>query len=277
MLTPADSAAAKPDISVVIVNHNHRGIIEHCFDSLFRIPDRAMLDVILIDNTRTDGTSEWVHERYPGVRIHRNDVRRGFAANANAGMRELSGGRYVLLLNPDVVCFPGLLDRLLAFMDQNPWAGIAAPRLLNADGGLQHNCRRFPTPLALALRALRVGRIWSSARLRDYLMSDWDHAEAREIDWATGAVLLVRREAIETVGLMDTSFIGKTSTGVTACEASAGVSITCLKPAHVTVTDVKAPASPSAARVVSRCWARSSSFTSLDGIRGNGRTGRWLR
>src|SRR5437879_1196130 len=203
MLTTTVAATATPDISVIIVNHNHRGIIGHCFDSLFRIPDRAILDVILVDNTRTDGTADWVREHYPGVRIHRNDVRRGFAANANAGMRELRGGRYVLLLNPDMVCFPGLLDRLAAFMDQNPQAGIAAPRLLNADGGLQHNCRRFPTPLALALRALRVGGIWHSARLRDYLMSDWNHAEACEVDWATGAVLLVRREAIATVGLMD--------------------------------------------------------------------------
>src|SRR5207249_11212564 len=92
MLTPADSAAAKPDISVVIVNHNHRGIIEHCFDSLFRIPDRAMLVVILIDNTRTVGTLELVHERYPGVRIHRNAVRRGFAAQANAGLRVVMRG-----------------------------------------------------------------------------------------------------------------------------------------------------------------------------------------
>ena len=193
------------DLSVVIVNHNHRSVIENCFASLFSLPDRATFEVTLIDNACTDGTAEWVAARYPQVAICRNQTRLGFAANANAGIRALTRGRYALLLNPDVIAIPGLLDRLVAFMDAHPRAGIAAPQLFNDDGTMQPNCRRFPTPGTLALRALRVDEVWKSARVRRYLMEDERRGSA-EVDWVTGALLVVRRAAIETVGGLDQSY-----------------------------------------------------------------------
>jgi len=114
------------DVSVVIVNHNHRPVIEKCFESLYSLPDHTSFETILIDNTCADGVSEWVAENYPHAEIRRNTVRRGFAANANTGMRTLRRGRYALLLNPDVICLPGLLDRMVEFMDNEPRAAIAA-------------------------------------------------------------------------------------------------------------------------------------------------------
>jgi hypothetical protein len=190
------------DLSVVIVNHNHRPVIENCFASLFSLPDRATFEVTLIDNACTDGTADWVAARYAQVVVRRNQAPLGFAANANAGMRALSRGRYALLLNPDVTAFPGLLDRLVAFMDAHPRAAIAAPQLFNDDGTMQPNCRRFPTPGALALRALRVDEVWKSPRVRRYLMENERHGAA-EVDWVTGALLVVRRAAIEAVGGLD--------------------------------------------------------------------------
>ncbi len=193
------------DLSVVIVNHNHRPVIETCFTSLYSLPDRATFEVSLIDNACTDGTVDWVSARYPQVVIRRNPAARGFAANANAGMRAVSRGRYALLLNPDVTAIPGLLDRLVAFMDEHPQAGIAAPQLFNDDGTIQPNCRRFPNPLALALRALRVDEVWRTPRVRRYLM-DGERRGAAEVDWVTGALLVVRRAAIDAVGGLDESY-----------------------------------------------------------------------
>ena len=150
------------DLSVVIVNHNHRPVIEKCLASLHALPDRTTFEAVLIDNACSDGTPEWVAARYPEIKVVRNDVRRGFAANANAGIRTLMRGRYALLLNPDVICLPGLLDGLVAFMDGHPDSGVAAPLIWNEDGTLQANCRRFPTPAALASRALRIDTVWES-------------------------------------------------------------------------------------------------------------------
>ena len=193
------------DLSVVIVNHNHRPVIEKCFASLYSLPDRAGFEVILIDNACADGTAGWVARNYPQVTIHRNSTRRGFAANANFGMRALGRGRYVLLLNPDVICISGLLDSLVAFMDEHPETGIAAPQLFYPDGTLQPNVRRFPSPATLALRALHIDAVWKSQGLRRYLM-EGERAAASEVDWVTGAVLIARRAAIEAVGLLDESY-----------------------------------------------------------------------
>lgn len=193
------------DLSVVIVNHNHRPVIENCFASLYSLPDRATFEVALIDNACADGTADWVAARYPQVVIHRNRAPLGFAANANAGLRALRRGRYALLLNPDVTAIPGLLDGLVGFMDGHPRAGIAAPQLFNDDGTFQPNCRRVPTPAALALRALRVDAVWKSRPVRRYLM-DGERRGAAEVDWVTGALLVARRAAIEAVGGLDESY-----------------------------------------------------------------------
>jgi len=189
------------DLSVVIVNHNHRPVIEKCIASLHALPDRTSFDVTLIDNTPADGAADWVAAHYPRTAIRRNVVRRGFAANANAGMRA-AGSRYALLLNPDVTCLPGLLDRLIDFMDRHPETGIAAPQLFHEDGTRQPNCRRFPTPGTLAIRALRADEIWKTSHVRRYLMED-EPVCAGGVDWVTGAVLVARRAALETVGLLD--------------------------------------------------------------------------
>jgi GT2 family glycosyltransferase len=191
------------DVSVVIVNHNHRPVVEKCFESLYSLPDRASCESMLRDNTRADGVSEWVAENYPRAEIRRNRMRRGFAANANTGIRELRRGRYALLLNPDVICLPGLLDRMVEFMDKHPRAAIAAPRLSRPDGTPEPNCRRFPTPGILAARALRIDKLWKSSNMQQYLMSKGEHSLATQVDWVTGAVLMARRSAVETVGLLD--------------------------------------------------------------------------
>lgn len=191
-----------PDVSIVIVNHHHRPVIERCFASLHALPDQATFEVILIDNTPADGTADWVSVHYPQVTVLRNTARRGFAANVNAGIGRTAGSRYVLLLNPDVVCIAGLLDRLAVFLDGHPQAAIVAPQLYYPDGVLQPNVRRFPRPAVLALRALRLDGFWKSPGVRRYLMHG-ERSGSTEVDWVTGAVLMVRRAAIETVGLLD--------------------------------------------------------------------------
>jgi len=194
-----------PDVSIVVVNHNHRGVIEKCLESLHGLPDQATFAVTLIDNTCADGAAEWTSAHYPRVTVRRNAVRRGFAANANDGMRRRGESRYFLLLNPDVICLPGLLDHLVSFLDAHPRAAIAAPQLYDPDGAIQPNARRFPTPGALALRALRVDALWKSPGVRRYLMHS-ERPVSSEVDWVTGAVLMVRRATTEAVGLLDESY-----------------------------------------------------------------------
>jgi N-acetylglucosaminyl-diphospho-decaprenol L-rhamnosyltransferase len=192
------------DLSVITVSHNHSRVIRNCLASLYSLPDVATFETLLIDNLGASPAAAWTHAHFPQVKLLLNPVRRGFAANVNAGMTTLLNGRYFLLLNPDVICIPGVLDRLVAFMDDHADVGIAAPQLFDPDGALQANCRRFATPRALAFRALHLDAIWRNhSVMRRYLMSGRDGTSATEVDWVTGAVAIVRRSAIAQIGLLD--------------------------------------------------------------------------
>lgn len=194
----------KLDLSIVTVSHNQLPLIRQCLTSLFAISWEVTFEVALVDNACTDGTGDWVSRHYPQVKVIRREVHKGYAENGNTGIEARKNGRYVLTLNPDIICLPGLLDKLVAFMDVNPQVGITGPKLLNPDLTLQPSCRRFSTPGAIFLRGLHLDGLLGRTRvLRDYLMEDLNHDEAAEVDWVTGALLIVRREAITRVGLMD--------------------------------------------------------------------------
>ena len=129
------------DLSVVIVSHNHLAVLKNCLTSLYSFGWNVSFEVLVIDNTCTDGTSDWVRHHYSQVRVVQNEIPLGFAANINRGIQSQANSRYVLLLNPDTECLPGMLDELVGFMDCNADVGIAGPMLLNMDGTLQPSCR----------------------------------------------------------------------------------------------------------------------------------------
>lgn len=198
---------AAADLSVVIVGYNSRENIAACLTSLERHPAAtAATETVVVDNNSSDGTAELVRENFPGVRLLENRENLGYSRAVNQGIRETEG-RYVLILNPDVTVLPEALDRLVAFMDSHPVAAIAGAKLLNEDGSVQESCRRFYTFWTLILRRTFLGRIFRNGRtIRRYLMRDFDHNESREVDWITGACMMVRRTALADVGVMDERF-----------------------------------------------------------------------
>ncbi len=203
-MTTGDGQARPLDISIVTVSHNHLPLIEKCLASLYATAGNSTLETVVVDNACSDRTGEWVARNYPQVTVIPNKAWQGYAANGNTGIRARENGRYVMLLNPDVECLPGLLDALVAFMDGYPDVGIAGPKLLNPDGTLQPSCRRFSTPASILIRGLHLdGVLRKTGLMQRYLMDDFDHRAAADVDWVTGALMIVRREAIAQVGMMD--------------------------------------------------------------------------
>lgn len=193
-------------ISVITISHNHCSYLESCLQSLYDRRSNRRLELIVIDNTGADGIAEMVPQVYPDARIVRNGRPMGYAANANQGLR-LARRRYPLMLNPDVEALPGALEALVAYMDRAQDVGIAAPKLLNPDLTLQHSCRRFTTPAHFLIRGLRLdGLLANTSTVRDAVYADWDHADVRDVDYVTGACMMVRREALADVGLMDEGY-----------------------------------------------------------------------
>ncbi|HEY7207652.1 MAG TPA: glycosyltransferase family 2 protein [Gaiellaceae bacterium] len=162
-------------------------------------------ETVVVDVGSTDGTLELVREAFPDARLLEVE-NRGLAAGWNAGIRA-SSGRYVLILNADAWLLDGALDALVAFADAHPEAAVVGPRLRNLDGSLQRSVRGYPTLWRLATEYLFLRKLAPGSRsLNAFYAGGFDHDEVREAEFVMGAAMLVRREAIEAVGLLDEDF-----------------------------------------------------------------------
>jgi N-acetylglucosaminyl-diphospho-decaprenol L-rhamnosyltransferase len=193
-------------VSAVVVSHGHAGYLPACLHALAASLPEEELEVFVVANLPGDGSADAVRAALPRAHLIENDEPRGFAANNNAAARR-SRGRFLLLLNPDTEIRPGALRALAGAMDRDPGIGICGPQLVYPDGRVQPSCRRFPTLSSVIARRspLRVF-FRDSAANRRHLMADFDHARASEVDWMLGACLLVRREVLASVGLMDEGY-----------------------------------------------------------------------
>jgi GT2 family glycosyltransferase len=199
----------QPDITVCIVNWNVREDLRRCLDSLACVAEGSSpvsTQIIVVDNASVDGSVEILRHDFPHVQLIANADNRGFA-RANNQAFEHARGRYVLMLNPDTIVPPGGLAKLVAFGDAHPASGAVGPKLLNTDGSLQHSCRRFPTIAAALFRNTMLGALFPRALAAQvYLMADFDHMHEAEVEWVSGACLMLRREALAQVVGLDEGF-----------------------------------------------------------------------
>lgn len=204
--SPAGGDGGPPDISVVIVVYKTPDYLRRALDSLESARLALSWEAIVVDNAPDHGDCRSVAAGRPRVTYVPNARNVGFGRACNQGMR-LARGRRFLLLNPDMEVHPGQVEKLHAYLESEPDVGIAAPRLHYADGRLQETCRTFYTLKIFLLRRTFLGRIFRDSKaIRAHLMLDWDHETTRDVDWCIGACLLVRREAVEDVGMMDERF-----------------------------------------------------------------------
>jgi hypothetical protein len=188
-----------PEVAAVVVTYDALPWIEPCLESVAGVP------TVVVDNGSSDGTVAFVRERFPDVRVVESE-NRGLAAGWNVGIGETES-RYVLILNADAWLVGDALGRLLSFADSRPRAAVVGPRLRWPDGRLQRSVRGFPTLWRLATEYLFLRKLAPRSRaLNAFYAGGFDHDEVREAEFLMGACLLVRREAIDEVGLLDEDF-----------------------------------------------------------------------
>jgi N-acetylglucosaminyl-diphospho-decaprenol L-rhamnosyltransferase len=185
-------ARSAPDVSVSIVNTSNRELLLACLDSL----SGEDVEVVVLDNASEDGSAGAVREAFPEVRLIAQDHRAGFGANHNTVIRA-TAGRYVLVLNEDTTSESWGFDRVTTYLDGHPRVAALGPKLVYPDGRRQDSAWRFPTPAVSALGLVTLGKVGVKQ----------SRGEApREVDWVMGAALLLRREALDEVGLFDEEF-----------------------------------------------------------------------
>lgn len=209
----------KRDLSIVIVSFNTRQLLKECLDSVYASLAESTLtsEVIVVDNASSDGSAAMVRKHFPQARLIANENNRGFAVANNQALRALGYGigdashppppEYVMLLNPDTIVGASALNRLVRFMDENPQAGACGAKLLHSNGSFQHSAFAFPTLFQLFLDFFPINYRLTNSRLNGrYPRRLYQAGEPFPIDHPLGAALMVRREVIEQVGLLDEQF-----------------------------------------------------------------------
>jgi len=180
------------DLSVSIVNTNSRELLLACLESL--APVQA--EIVVLDNASEDGSAAAVHERFPHVRVIEQEHRAGFGSNHNTVIRATTG-RYVYVLNEDTTANDWSFERITEYLDAHPQVAALGPRLVYPDGRLQDSAWRFPTPLVSTMGLATLGQLG---------VKQSKGASVRPVDWVMGAALVLRREALDQVGLFDEDF-----------------------------------------------------------------------
>jgi GT2 family glycosyltransferase len=201
MIVPGEMDRGVMDLSIIIVNWNAGAYLLQCLESVLHNGDKDSWEVIVIDNGSQDGSAAEVKRRFPTVQLIENEENLGFARATNQGLRG-ARGRYLLPLNPDTQLKGEGLKELFSFMDSSPEAGMAGAQLLNADGSKQNSIANFPS---LATELLNKSFLrWFFPKT--FPGKERDTLEPMEVDSVIGACMMVRRQAMEQVGLLDEDY-----------------------------------------------------------------------
>lgn len=166
-----------PDLSIIIVNTNNKKLLGECLASIYNNTLKVSFEIIVADNNSSDGSQNMVKETFPQVVLIENKENAGFIKASNQGLR-IAQGRYRMLLNDDTITKDSAFDKMVAFMDKTPEAGACGAKLLNVDGTIQ-----------------RQGGIFGK--------KFYESKAPVTVDFVIGACLMVRKEVIDKVGLMD--------------------------------------------------------------------------
>lgn len=195
------------DLSILIVHYNTPRLLRQTLKGLRRFTPFCSHEVIVIDNNPAARARDYLAPEFPQVKVIESPKNIGFGRGMNLAA-SAAEGRHFLIFNPDIAVLEGSLDQLVRFLDENPAVGAVGPKLLNPDGSTQFSCYRFAVPLTILARRLPLAEKipFLKHELDRYLMSDFNHDAAAEIDYILGAALMVRRAAWEQLGGFDPAY-----------------------------------------------------------------------
>jgi GT2 family glycosyltransferase len=191
---------------LIIVNYRSYPELTRCLESLE--PERLRIErVLVVDHECDTETAARVVRRFPWIQLIERNTNEGFATGVNVGAR-LGTASSLIILNPDCVVAPGACDRLIEFLSQRPDTAAAGPRILNSDGTLQGSARRFPNfTTAIAGRSSWLTRVFPGNQLSRWNLPALDAGDDPvDVDWVSGACMVIRRDAFERIGGMDERF-----------------------------------------------------------------------
>jgi GT2 family glycosyltransferase len=195
------------DLSIIIVNYNVRYFLEQCLHSVQSAIRDLQVEVYVVDNNSVDGSCAMVQEKFPDVCLIRNDQNLGFSVANNQAINK-SSGRYVLLLNPDTVIEEDTLIKCVGYMDEHPDSGGLGVKMIDGKGDfLPESKRSLPTPRVAFYKIFGLSRLFPRSRMFSrYHLGYLDKDQTHQIEILCGAFMMLRKSALDEVGLLDEDF-----------------------------------------------------------------------
>jgi len=195
------------ELSVIIVNYNVKHFLEQCLHSVQKASKNLDVEIFVVDNNSVDGSPQLVRDKFPKVQLVENKQNVGFSKANNQAIRQAKG-KYILLLNPDTVVEEDTFRKIISFMDENPDAGGLGVKMIDGKGNfLPESKRGLPTPWVAFSKIFGLSKLFpKSKKFGKYHLSYLDENEIHEVDVLAGAFMLLRKEALEKVGLLDETF-----------------------------------------------------------------------
>ncbi|HLM84145.1 MAG TPA: glycosyltransferase family 2 protein [Candidatus Bathyarchaeia archaeon] len=197
----------KPELSVIIVSYKNPTLLRLCIQSLQKNILSKDYEIIVLDNATEESTEMLMREEFPDIKFFPHAKNLFYSKVVNEGIKNAKG-KYLLILNYDIIVEKRSVDILLEQIKKDPKVGLIGPRLLNFDGSPQSSCFRFYTPTTILYRRTFIGKLgFSKKKINQFLLRDKNLEKPTEVDWVMGSALMTSRKALEKVGSMDELYL----------------------------------------------------------------------
>jgi GT2 family glycosyltransferase len=194
-------------LSVIIVNYNVKHFLEQCLHSVYKAAKGIETEIFVVDNNSVDGSAHLIREKFPELHFIENKENVGFSKANNQAIR-IATGKYILLLNPDTVVEEDTFSKVIGFMENHPEAGGLGVKMIDGKGNfLPESKRGLPTPWVAFYKMFGLSKLFpNSRRFGKYHLTYLNENEIHEVDVLAGAFMLMRKETLNKVGLLDETF-----------------------------------------------------------------------
>lgn len=191
----------KPLVSIVIITWNNADCISKCIQSIEKY-EKIKKEILIIDNDSQDNTVQIVSDldvRYKDITLKRLNENVGYGAANDIGFK-MANGKYIFILNPDVILVEPICIKLINVLESSKNIGLVAPRLLNKDYTLQKSVANFPVAPLYLFNQIHIGKLFPNTVRKKYFQNDYEGQDNRYVDWAIGAALMCRNSDLKQVG-----------------------------------------------------------------------------
>ncbi len=195
------------DLSIIIVSYNTREALRRTLESIAREAGALTVETIVVDNASKDDSAAMVRQSFPQVIVVEPGRNTWFSGGNNLGFTHATG-EYVLILNPDTVVQPGLLQAMVAHLRANPGVGAVTPQMRGLDGALQRTCSRVPRFADLLLGYTFLGVLlsgWRARRRTEMWYAGWDRDTSRAVEVVPDSCMMSPRALLAQIGVFDES------------------------------------------------------------------------